>query len=55
MIREAILIYSKAIAIATTNNQCVGEKNEYFVTIAQLEELLKPVGSSTYPHVTNEK
>ena len=35
-----ILAYSKLIAIAHKHNQVVGEKNDYYVTLAQVERAL---------------
>ena len=34
-------VYTNAINIARENNQTVGEKNDYYITIAQLEFLIK--------------
>ena len=34
-------IYTKAILWARKNNQVVGEKNDYYITLEQLEEILK--------------
>jgi len=38
-----ILMYIlfKATQIARENNQVVGEKNDYYITLAELEEILK--------------
>ncbi len=33
-------LYSNAIRLSRENNQTVGEKNDYYITIAQLEALL---------------
>ena len=34
-------LYLAAFELAQDNNQLVGEKNEYFVTLAQLEALIR--------------
>ena len=34
-------IQVKATQIARENNQVVGEKNDYYITLAELEEILK--------------
>lgn len=34
-------VYSAAISCARTNNQIVGEKNDFYITLWQLEEFLK--------------
>ena len=41
MKKEVVEIYSNAIALAQKNNQVVGRKNDYYITIEQLEYLLK--------------
>ena len=40
------LIYARAIRIAHSQNQVVGEKNDYYVTLAQLEDILQNVSPS---------
>lgn len=35
-----IEIYTKAIEFARANNQVVGEKNNYYITLEQLEALI---------------
>lgn len=40
LIQTLMQIYSKAIQIARVNNQVVGKKNDYYITLQQLEELL---------------
>lgn len=37
-----IVIYGSALEIARRNKQTVGEKNEYYVTLEQLEALMRP-------------
>jgi hypothetical protein len=37
---KLVEIYSKAIRLAQGNNQTVGENNDYYITLAQLEQLL---------------
>jgi hypothetical protein len=34
-------IYFKADKIAKTNNQTVGEKNDYYITLEQLMDIIK--------------
>ena len=36
-----VMIYSKAIELSRNNKQTVGEKNDYYITLEQLEALLK--------------
>ena len=36
-----IYLYTKAIELARNTNQVVGEKNDYYITLEQLERLLK--------------
>lgn len=38
---EALFIYMKAIKHARSENQMVGEKNDYYITIEQLEGIIK--------------
>lgn len=33
-------VYIKALSLAQTNNQVVGKKNDYYITLAQLEAIL---------------
>jgi hypothetical protein len=33
-------VYTKAIVLARNNNQVVGEKNDYYITLEQLQYLL---------------
>ena len=33
-------IYTKAIELARKNKQVIGEKNDYYITLEQLERLL---------------
>ena len=37
---QSISVYSKALTLALTRQQCVGEKNDYYITLAQLEQIL---------------
>lgn len=37
---NAVDIYSEAVTMAHSNNQIVGEDNNYYITIQQLEYLL---------------
>jgi hypothetical protein len=39
------IIYARAIRLAQSQNQVVGEKSDYFVTLAQLEEILQALKS----------
>ena len=39
-------IYARAIRLAHSQNQVVGEKNDYYVTLAQLEGILQGVSPS---------
>lgn len=43
VIQQAMLeqIYLDAYAVARKNNQTVGEKNDYYLTVEQLEHILK--------------
>jgi hypothetical protein len=36
-------IYARAIRLAQSANQVVGEKNDYYITLAQLEDILQNV------------
>jgi hypothetical protein len=40
-------IYARAIRLAHSQNQVVGEKNDYYVTLAQLEDILQGVNPSS--------
>ena len=40
MDEQLFQIYNDATRIAMRNNQVVGEKNDYYVTIAQLEDII---------------
>jgi hypothetical protein len=42
-IQQAMLeeIYTTAIKISRKNNQTAGEKNDYYITLEQLEAILK--------------
>lgn len=44
-----IELYSKALQLAQKNNQVVGEKSDYYVTVAQLERLLKASADFAIP------
>jgi hypothetical protein len=37
---DSIQVYAQAIELARINNQTVGENNDYFITLEQLERLL---------------
>jgi len=39
-------IYARAIRLAHSQNQVVGEKNDYYVTLGQLEDILQQVSPS---------
>jgi hypothetical protein len=39
LIATLIQIYAKAVGIARNNNQTVGENNDYYITLEQLEAL----------------
>lgn len=38
-----VQIYSKAIQLAHSHSQTVGEKNDYYVTLEQLNEILMDI------------
>lgn len=38
--RLMVQLYTDALKLAAKSNQCVGEKNEYYVTLEQLNELI---------------
>ena len=40
-------IYARAIRIAHSQNQVVGEKSDYYVTLAQLEDILQGLTPSS--------
>lgn len=40
MVNE-ITIYTEATEVARENNQTVGEKNDFYITLEQLNEILK--------------
>ncbi len=37
--QEAVAIYAKAITLSRATNQTVGDKNDYYITIEQLESI----------------
>lgn len=37
-------IYTEAVTISHQNNQTVGEKNDFYITLEQLDEILKDCG-----------
>ena len=43
-------IYARAIRLSHSQNQVVGDKSDYYVTLAQLEDILQEVSPS--PHCT---
>ena len=46
-LKEKIIeIYIRAIELARQNNQVVGDKNDHYITIEQLEELLSTISCS---------
>lgn len=38
--RRLSSVYAAALSFAHRHNQVIGEKNEYFITLAQLERLM---------------
>jgi len=42
-------IYARAIGLSQRQNQVVGEKNDYYVTLAQLEEILQSLKAENPP------
>ena len=38
---DIIEIYTEATQLAMTNNQTVGKRNDYYITLEQLMELLR--------------
>jgi hypothetical protein len=38
---ELILLYARAMTIAQQKQQVVGEKNDYYITLKQLEDQIK--------------
>ena len=38
---KIIEIYTKAIELAREKNQTIGEKNDYYITLEQLEKIVK--------------
>ncbi|HZX14952.1 MAG TPA: hypothetical protein VFF49_11210 [Thermodesulfobacteriota bacterium] len=38
---ESLEIYSEATKLAMKNNQVVGKNNDYYITLEQLEEIIK--------------
>ena len=41
--KEIINIYTRATKFAMEKGQAIGEKNDYYITLRQLEELLKQI------------
>ncbi len=39
LLQTLVQIYTKAIQLARSNNQTVGENNNYYITLEQLEAL----------------
>ena len=40
---KEIMIYSEAIRLARNNNQTIGEKNDYYITIDQLDFIIQQI------------
>lgn len=47
--------YMEAINIARQNNQTVGEKKDYYLTLQQIEELLKEIENINQPNINKMK
>lgn len=43
MKEEIQLIYIRAAEIAQNNSQTVGEKNDYYITLQQLEKIISDI------------
>jgi hypothetical protein len=43
-------IYARAIRLSQSQNQVVGEKGDYYITLQQLESILEKVGTTGTPN-----
>lgn len=53
--RQRVRLFSDCVRLAASNNQVIGEKNDYYVTLQQLEQLLihageRSCGETACPH-----